>query len=462
MERNGQCDDWGEWTIQNSECERWAFVVGPYSEPHAAAGFVEAMTSHMNDEHNMQMSTSRRPKVFICYAHEDATKAQELFLWLKAAGADPWLDKRRLALGDDWKNSIERAVAETDIFVVCLRPDFDRIGFKHTEVRWAREALQLRPPGQGFIIPFIIEPCELPEWCKRFHAGSDLSKPTSLDDLLQAIEKHCNVKLTDHLTRGEFLPMIERARDANATTLDLSDRGLPPLPGKIGELTSLEVLELKFNKLTQLPPEIGDLTNLRVLDLGDNELKTLPPEIGRLGNLERLYLYRNEPLETLPPEIGRLSNLRYLVVYRSGLTALPREIGRLSKLERLELGGTGLTALPPEIGQLTSLRELILDTLSLTAFPSEITHLTNLKELDLKRNRLTMLPPEIGRLTNLEVLDLHRNRLNILPSEIGQLANLKVLDLRDNPLPIPPEVANLTREPAEIIGFYLQQRRAAT
>ncbi len=79
--------------------------------------------------------------MFICYAHEDATKAQELFLWLKAAGADPWLDKRKLVLGDDWEHEIKRAVAEADVFVVCLRPDFDRIGFKHKEVHWAREAL---------------------------------------------------------------------------------------------------------------------------------------------------------------------------------------------------------------------------------------------------------------------------------------------------------------------------------
>ncbi len=411
----------------------------------------------MDDKHKTQTSGSRRPKVFICYGHEDATKAQELFLWLKAAGADPWLDKRKLVLGDDWKRKIERAVAETDVFVVCLRPGFDRIGFKHTEVHRAREAGQLRPPGQGFIIPFIIEPCdELPEWCKKFHAGSDLSKPTSLNDLLQAIEEHCNVKLTDHLTRGEFLPLIEEARVGKATRLDLSDRGLPPLPGKIGELTHLEVLELKFNKLTELPPEIGNLTNLKVLDLGDNELITLPPEIGQLRNLEVIYLYRNGPLSVLPPEIGDLVNLRHLIIYRSGLTSLPREIGQLNKLVRLELGGTALTALPPEIGQLTSLRELILDTLSLTAFPSEITRLTNLKELDLRRNKLTMLPPEIGQLANLEVLDLHRNELTTLPSEIGQLTNLKVLDLRDNPLPIPPEDMNF----AKIISFYLQQRGA--
>lgn len=134
----------------------------------------------------------KRPKVFISYCKDDAAKAGELCTALDAAGADPWLDKRKLVLGDDWQREIEQAVAAADAVVVCLRPGFDDIGFRQKEVRWAIEALKLHPPGRGFIIPFIIEPCELPKWCTPFHAGGDLSKPTSLDQVIRAVEKHCN------------------------------------------------------------------------------------------------------------------------------------------------------------------------------------------------------------------------------------------------------------------------------
>jgi hypothetical protein len=96
-------------------------------------------------------------------------------------------------LGDEWESEIKRAVHQADAFVVCLRPGFDEIGFRQQEVRWAREALQLRPPGRGFIIPFVLEPSTIPDWLKPFHLGSDLSKPTSYEELVQALRKHCRM-----------------------------------------------------------------------------------------------------------------------------------------------------------------------------------------------------------------------------------------------------------------------------
>jgi hypothetical protein len=105
----------------------------------------------------------------------------------------PWLDQRSLALGDEWESEIKKAVVAADIFLVCLRPGFDGIGFRQKEVRWALEAVQLRPPGRGFIVPVIIKPCELPDWCQPFHAG-DTSKPTDLEDILRAIKKHLGAK----------------------------------------------------------------------------------------------------------------------------------------------------------------------------------------------------------------------------------------------------------------------------
>jgi hypothetical protein len=60
---------------------------------------------------------------------------------------DPWLDKYKLVLGDDWEAEIKKAVRTADCFVVCLKPGFDDTGFRQQEVRWALDALNLRPPG---------------------------------------------------------------------------------------------------------------------------------------------------------------------------------------------------------------------------------------------------------------------------------------------------------------------------
>jgi hypothetical protein len=119
------------------------------------------------------MSGRSSPRVFLCYAKQDASSAQALYHYLRMAGASPWLDIHNLTLGDEWENEIKQAVAFSDAFVVCLRPGFDEIGFRQKEVRWAIEALNLRPLGHGFIIPFLILPCTLPGWCARFHAGRE-------------------------------------------------------------------------------------------------------------------------------------------------------------------------------------------------------------------------------------------------------------------------------------------------
>ena len=92
----------------------------------------------------MKAKKESAPKVFICYAKKDASNANELFEELQTAGANPWLDKRKLELGDDWEYEIKKAVKEADVFVACLSPGFDDVGFRQREVRWALEALELR------------------------------------------------------------------------------------------------------------------------------------------------------------------------------------------------------------------------------------------------------------------------------------------------------------------------------
>ncbi len=132
---------------------------------------------------------SRHPVVFLCHAKEDAERAKGLFRRLRANDMDPWLDKYSLVLGDDWELEIKNAVLRADAFVVCIRAGFDDIGFRQKEIRWALDALDLRPPGRGFIIPYRLEPCALPKWLLPFHAGDDTSQST-FEELLTALKKH--------------------------------------------------------------------------------------------------------------------------------------------------------------------------------------------------------------------------------------------------------------------------------
>lgn len=110
----------------------------------------------------------KKIKVFLCYAKRDKTIVAELFDFLSSRGVEPWMDKRNLVLADDWESEIRRAVARADAVIVCLRPHFNRIGFRQKEVRWALDEWKKRPPGAVFMVPFILKPCTLPEWVSQF------------------------------------------------------------------------------------------------------------------------------------------------------------------------------------------------------------------------------------------------------------------------------------------------------
>ena len=156
------------------------------------------------------------------------------------------------------------------------------------------------------------------------------------------------------------------------------------LPAEIGELRTLEVLQLSRRQFLRgsLPTEIGRLTNLRSLDVSNCVWLT----------------------GTLPSELGRLSNLKVLKVVHTQIRGtIPSELFALSGLEGLHLTNNKLTGtLPP-------------------------TRLPNVKELMIARNLLKgTLPTEIGDLKKLENFEAYHNEFTgRLPSEFGSCSLLK-------------------------------------
>ncbi|WP_019988145.1 leucine-rich repeat domain-containing protein [Rudanella lutea] len=76
-------------------------------------------------------------------------------------------------------------------------------------------------------------------------------------------------------------------------------RQLRSLDARIGQLKSLEVLDLGYNQLDYLPDTLGDLPNLRKLIVRNNLLSSVPASLSQLPKLELLDI-RHNPIETLP------------------------------------------------------------------------------------------------------------------------------------------------------------------
>ncbi|TYI08374.1 hypothetical protein ES332_A10G293900v1 [Gossypium tomentosum] len=105
----------------------------------------------------------------------------------------------------------------------------------------------------------------------------------------------------------------------------------------IGELKSLEILDLAFSRIKELPKEIAQLTRLRLLDLsGCRKLKIIPPNVlSSLSKLEELYMegnfvewengvVDNERRNASLDELNNLSRLTTLYVRISDIQMIPK------------------------------------------------------------------------------------------------------------------------------------------
>ena len=112
----------------------------------------------------------------------------------------------------------------------------------------------------------------------------------------------------------------------------------------------------RFSELTSPAcsrSELGNLSNLEILELRNNELTgEFPPELGKLVNLRTLTFFSSELSGEMPPEPGRLARLRSIVLGGNQLSgAIPAEIGYIASLEILQLDRNDLSgALPAELG----------------------------------------------------------------------------------------------------------------
>ena len=114
--------------------------------------------------------------------------------------------------------------------------------------------------------------------------------------------------------------------------LSLVSCGLIKIPEIIWSLTSLEYLNLGFNRIIELSKYIGRLKSLRVLSLNGVSLKEIPKEIGHLSNLEELWLSSNYITE-LPATMGSLKSLKKIDLCHNKIKEIPAPIKNLKNLE---------------------------------------------------------------------------------------------------------------------------------
>lgn len=233
--------------------------------------------------------------------------------------------------------------------------------------------------------------------------------------------------------------------------LDLDGRNLgtlPALPASMAHVRQLSVTGLSQASHASLDSFLGRFSNLRALDLEGNMLEFIPPSIGQMDSLQSLDLSSNgldlTDNATLDLLVGR-SNLVRLNL-SNAFDALPvaalDRLSSLPSLATLDIGSNGLNLGTEHFLALErwpSLRNLSMpgnDTTLTEQSRAALARLNRLHTLFISENPLD-LAPDVSGWHQLQLLDLQSTGIGHWPTGLTELMNqrpvqLLSLDLSEN------------------------------
>ncbi|XP_057844129.2 disease resistance protein RPV1 isoform X2 [Cryptomeria japonica] len=200
---------------------------------------------------------------------------------------------------------------------------------------------------------------------------------------------------------------------SNLKILNLKNcHSLTSLPNTVGNLRSLDSLNMEGCGVSSLPEGFGDLSNLQKLKLSwCKHLCSLPASFGNLNQLVRLEIHHNAKLTELPGSTGGLKALSYLDASYCQLSdnGLPAGILELSSLRIIHLEHNVFHNLPGGLEKLSGLWELHLDGCSeLSALPVLPPSLEILSARDCMRLDTLSCFSGLTSLSRLDVSNSHR------------------------------------------------------
>lgn len=147
-------------------------------------------------------------RIFLSYAREDRALVLPYYTKLSEAGYSPWIDVRGILPGQNWEAEIDRAFTDANVVMLFLSPrSVSKRGFVQREANDAIEQLRYKLPTDVYVIPVLLEACEVPtQISKRLHYV-DLNSADSWEQLegsLKLAASQQNLEIREGATHGPF------------------------------------------------------------------------------------------------------------------------------------------------------------------------------------------------------------------------------------------------------------------
>ncbi|KAL7169707.1 hypothetical protein ACSBR2_034692 [Camellia fascicularis] len=281
-------------------------------------------------------------------------------------------------------------------------------------------------------------------WLSLFTAGLGTGDANDLDFI--STLANCSKFSVIELQENNFGGVLPNSLANFSTKLQfltvVKNKIFGSIPADIGNLVSLNALDLHYNQLTRsIPNSIGKLDKLQQLGFGKNKLSgEIPSSIANLTLLTKLWLEENHFQGNIPSSLGNFLGLIELHLNGNNLSgSIPREVIGLSSLSiSLDLSGNRLTSpIPLEVGNLRNLVELNLSYNKLSGkIPTSLGSCHTLEYLYLDNNALIgAIPQSLSSLKGIEELGLsHNNLTGEIPKFLNSFPFLSILNLSFNDL----------------------------
>jgi len=151
------------------------------------------------------------------YAKEDRELALEYYERLVSEGTVPWMDEKHLLPGQNWEVEIDKALRDANVVLLFLsKQSINKRGFVQREANDAFERLRYKQPTDIYLIPLLLEQCDVPSQIAERLQYIDLCTPGAWEQVcasLRLAAEQQSIELANGIIAGPFRVFSEKAED---------------------------------------------------------------------------------------------------------------------------------------------------------------------------------------------------------------------------------------------------------